>query len=362
MISADADFLNSGVLREEIIMANIIVNDDIFKYYFFFLEERMNIFWNRYNNKQPLTQDNILKFNKFTNVYRATDRVSQYLIKDVIYNENLNDIDDLDILLRIIVFKIFNRIDTWEYIEKKLGYITLKTFDVDTLSKILADRIKDTPIFSPAYMMTGSHQKYNLFSSKHEKWLRMVEKELLYEGKLKFIAEKASSLQEIYNTLRGCSFIGEFLAYQYTIDMNYSPVIDYDENSFVMAGIGAIRGIKKCFIRYTNTEDAIRYTQENLIKYQEKYGYHQFKNLFGREPTLIDLQNCFCETDKYLRVKVPDLKVGNVRIKQKFKSPKPDINYFFPPKWKINEFIKANNFTEEKKCSQLKQMELTLFW
>ena len=39
-------------------------------------------------------------------------------------------------------------------------------------------------------------------------------------------------------------FIGDFLAYQYTIDFNYSPYLNFSENSFVKAGIGAIRGIK----------------------------------------------------------------------------------------------------------------------
>lgn len=29
--------------------------------------------------------------------------------------------------------------------------------------------------------------------------------------------------------------------------MNYSPYINFSENDFVKAGIGAIRGIKKCF-------------------------------------------------------------------------------------------------------------------
>ena len=48
-----------------------------------------------------------------TNVYRATDRVSQYLIRNVIY-KNIKRYKPEDILLRILVFKIFNKIETWE--------------------------------------------------------------------------------------------------------------------------------------------------------------------------------------------------------------------------------------------------------
>jgi hypothetical protein len=167
----------------------------------------------------------------------------------------------------------------------------------------------------------------------------MVEKELLLGKGFERIVE-AKSLEEVYNVLLQCSFIGEFLAFQYAIDFNYSSVINFSENSFVKAGIGAIRGIKKCFsdIGQYTMEDCIKYTQDNFENYQQRYGFTDFKSLFGRQPQLIDLQNCFCETDKYLRVKMPELLVGNVRIKQKFDRPKQNIQFLFPEKWGINQY------------------------
>lgn len=319
------------------------------------MQERMTIFWKRYEGlKEGLTKDPILRENKFTNVYRACDRVSQYLIKEVIYN-NDDSQEELDILLRIIVFKIFNKIETWQFIKENYGSVSTKNFNVSALSKLLAKRIEKDAIFNGAYMMTGSHQKYVDYSSKHEKWLRMVDKEMIKEGRLNRIIN-SKSLEEVFNILNECSFIGDFLAYQYAIDINYSQVIDFSENSFVKAGIGAIRGIKKCFselVTYTY-EDCIRYTQDNLERNREKYGYESFSSLFGREPQLIDLQNCFCETDKYLRVKVPELQVDNTRIKQKFKGSKDmEICFFFPPKWNINQNL--------KECSAKNLKALTLF-
>lgn len=333
----------------------IKVRHEAFRYYFQFMQRRMDIFWKRYEGEiYPWTNDKILLQNKFTNVYRSSDRVSQYLIKEVIY-KNTEKFSEEDILLRILIFKVFNRIDTWEYLQKNIGELTLKKFDVDRISKLLETRISQRPIFSSAYLMTGSHQSYLQYSSKHERWLRMIEKKFIKEKLFNRIL-KAVSLEEIFNILSECPFIGDFLAYQYAIDFNYSDVINFDENSFVKAGIGAIRGIKKCFIdtgSYSN-DDLIRYTYDNLDKFREQYGFIDFKNLFGREPTLIDLQNCFCETDKYLRVQMPELKVDNVRIKQKYKKQSPEIDYFFPPKWKINDKI-------ENKCLQSNTMELTLF-
>jgi len=330
------------------------VNDETYKYYFYFIQERMSIFWKRYNGKNlPFSDDPIFQKYKFTNVYRAQDRVSQYLIKNVIQASN-SELNEIDVLLRILVFKVFNRIETWEYLENTIGEINLKSFDVERISKVLTERIKNQPIFSPAYMMTGSHSKYNTYTSKHEKWLQMIKAELIKEKKFdKIITSK--SLKNVYEILLSCSFIGEFLAYQYAIDFNYSDVINFDENSFVKAGIGAIRGIKKCFGNSSkySFEDCIQYTQNNFKEYQTKYGYSDFIPLFGRELKLIDLQNCFCETDKYLRAKMPELIVGNKRIKQKFSQSKENLSFYFPTKWDINKKL--------NQCTFKNSQELTLF-
>lgn len=317
----------------------IKANEEIFRYYFYFIQERMAIFWNKYDHKLPWTTDPILIEHKFTNVYRALDRVSQYLIREIIYKEK--SFKEEDILLRILVFKIFNKPETWEHIEKKVGPITTDNFNLQRINSVLLELKNSQPIFNNAYMMTGTHSLYNYLKYKHEKWLGMVEKEIIGKSILKKII-CAKSLREVYSLLRNCSFIGDFLAYQYTIDMNYSSVIDFNENSFVKAGIGAIRGIKKCFEsldKKYSYEDAIKFTQDNFSKYQQKFEYTKFKPLFGRSPTLIDLQNCFCETDKYLRAKLPDLRVDNKRIKQKYKESKKTLKLFFPPKWNINQKI-----------------------
>lgn len=316
------------------------IREEAFRYYFYFMQERMNIFWQRNSHSCNLfcnlTDDPILSEYKFTNVYRVCDRVSQYLVRNVIYNTK-NNYSAQDTILRIILFKIFNRIDTWEYLEQKLGAITVSNFDIMVISNLLAERIKSQPIFSAAYLMTGTHANYSDgYTYKHEKWLNMLQSEIMNIKTIEKILN-CQSMKELYEILIGCSFIGPFLAYQYAIDLNYSDLFDFDENSFVMAGIGAIRGIKKCFsdLEHYSYEDAIKYTADHIDKYREKYGY-TFKNLYGRAPKLIDLQNCFCETDKYLRVKLPELSIGNKRIKQKFKMNPIDIEFYFPRKWELN--------------------------
>mgnify|MGYP006874329893 FL=1 len=313
----------------------------------------MSMFWRKCEEKRVLTNDSILRKYKFTNVYRACDRVSQYLLRDVIYNK-VENYSPEDMLLRVLVFKIFNKIETWEYLEQVYGEITIRHFDVKQISFWLSERQAYAPIFNNAYMMTGTHKRYDYLSTKHEKWLMMVKEEFLGEGIVTRIL-KAKSLEEVYLLLRSCSFLGGFLAYQYAIDFNYTPYVNFDENSFVVAGIGAIRGIQKCFISHGNSyEAAILYTQKHFNELQVKYGFTHFKPLRGHDPTLLDLQNCFCETDKYLRAKIPELLVGNKRIKQKYKPTNKAINYLFPPKWRL--------CNEEKLCLQPSLQELMISW
>jgi hypothetical protein len=207
---------------------------------------------------------------------------------------------------------------------------------VEKLSKALTRRQQNYPIFSNAYMMTGSYSGYHDISTKHQVWLQMIEDEFIKGQGLKKVL-KATSMGEVYNQLRDYPLIGDFLAYQYTIDFNYSPYLNFDEDSFVKAGVGAVRGIRKCFKSHGDSfEEAIFYTHDHFEELQERYGYTQFRPLPGRELKLIDLQNCFCETDKYLRAKMPELKVGNVRIKQHYKPTDGKIDYCFPINWNVS--------------------------
>src|ERR1700674_3170919 len=64
----------------------------------------------------PWTSDAILKAFRFTNTYRAADRVSQYLICEVQARPDRPQ-TAREMFFRTILFKFFNRIDTWEALE-----------------------------------------------------------------------------------------------------------------------------------------------------------------------------------------------------------------------------------------------------
>ena len=86
---------------------------EVYDLYWYFACERQNIFVKKLNGKPaPWTNDKILQEYKFCNSYRVNDRVSQYLLKNVIYN--CKSYTDEDMLFRILIFKLFNKESTWE--------------------------------------------------------------------------------------------------------------------------------------------------------------------------------------------------------------------------------------------------------
>jgi hypothetical protein len=319
--------------------------------YWKFAAERQNIFFNRlYNRGYPWTNDQILNKYKFTNAYRASDRVSQYLMKNVIYkgDQSINEV-----FFRIILFKLFNKIETWELFENQLGTVTYSNFSVARYGRVLLNVLKfGKTIYSGAYIMP-SGKSYFGNDLKFKNHLQLVE--LLMKNDVPHIITGLKKMEYVNNLLRSFPSIGTFLAYQYTIDINYSNLTSFDEMEFIVPGPGAKDGISKCFINrgdFTDS-DIIRYVTENQ---QNEFNRRNidFKDLWGRPLQLIDCQNLFCEVDKYSRIAHPDI-VGNSkrkRIKQQFNFNPNKIEYWYPPKWGLNSKLSSNFILHEELSGQ----------
>ena len=310
----------------------------VFDTYWKFAAERQSIFFNKlFGNDGYLTDDSILQTYKFTNVYRASDRVSQYLIRHVIYEGGQSP---EEIFFRIILFKTFNKIDTWLMLKEKLGEIAYKEYNYDEYDKIFSNALhKGISIYSAAYIMPSGQRTFR-HKYKHQSHLKLLEK--MMDDNLPDRICEAKSMQRVFEQLRQYPMIGDFLAYQYAIDINYSGLTNFSEMSFVMPGPGARDGICKCFSDYGRLSeiDLIKYMADRQEEEFSRLGIN-FQNLWGRPLQLIDCQNLFCEVDKYARIKHPQVKgvSGRMRIKQKYRvNPKP-IDYWYPPKWGLNNFI-----------------------
>ena len=309
----------------------MIPRQEVFDAYWRLAAERQEIFFRRMLGKPaPWTNDPVLLEYKFCNAYRASDRTSQFLIRNVIYNgSKARD----EVIFRVLLFKIFNKIETWQGLVKRLGEVSLSSFDFDKYSRALQGILDSgQPVYTSAYMSCAN--KAFGFSRKHLNHLALVERMCVKDAVHDRIVN-AKGMEEAFLILREYPLIGDFMAYQLATDINYSGAVDWSENSFTIAGPGAKRGIAKCFAGKVDEAEAIKWMQENQGQEFERLGLN-FKTLFGRELQLIDCQNLFCETDKYSRVAFPGLKSNRKRIKARFAPIEKRIPYFYPPKWGIN--------------------------
>jgi 5-hmdU DNA kinase-like protein len=310
----------------------------VFDSYWRFAAERQAIFFRRFAGMPaPWTEDPVLARHRFTNVYRAADRVSQFLIREVIYGDGRSRAPR-ETLFRVMLFKLFNKIETWQLLEQRLGKLAWDSFDFKAYDQVLTRAMAHgTKLYSAAYIIPPV-KWLNGDGVKHRGHLHLVQTALT--GDLPDALPQARSLQQVFSMIKQLPSFGDFLAFQLAIDLNYSTLIDFSEDSFVVAGPGARDGIAKCF------ENACEFAAEDIICFMYDRQDREFErlnlpfqSLWGRPLQLVDCQNLFCEISKYARVAHPDVAgaSGRTRIKQIFKPDETPLRVWFPPKWGLND-------------------------
>jgi hypothetical protein len=314
------------------------IRPEIFELYWRFAYERHRVFEMRVAGIEgPWTDDPILQKYKFCNAYRAADRVSQYLIRHVCYSDEANTWEDR--LFQIVAFRTFSHIGTWKFLCDYLGSNpTIEHLRTGTFEEALsAARLKNGRLYTGAFILCATDMY-----GRDQKHLNHVElfKHMFVLGSLAQEVSQAHHMSEVYRALHAYPLMGDFMSYQIAVDINYSELTDFSENEFTQPGPGALRGIRKIFtdIGKWRPADVVFW----MVDQQETAFENQnidFQGLWGRPLHAIDIQNLFCEVDKYCREAAPHLTSGRTRIKSKF-APTPEaLPLFFPPKWQINPLL-----------------------
>lgn len=310
----------------------------VYDTYWRFAAERQRIFRARARGQgAPWTNDVILRSFKFTNAYRAADRTSQFLIRQVIHEGPQTP---TDIFFRVILFKLFNKVETWQMLESELGPISWDSYSFGEYDQVLNDAfLRGTRIYSAAYIIP-SPRGFG-YKRKHRNHLTLLESLIGSDYPIRI--QDSKTMQDAFDLMRGVSSFGDFLAYQYVTDLNYSSLTDFSECEFVVAGPGALSGLRKCFKDGggLTTADFIRMVRD---RQEEEFGDRGlvFEDLWGRPLQLIDVQNLFCEVGKYARIAHPEFtETGDRRrIKQVFRqSGVGHGRPWFPPNWGLNDRI-----------------------
>ncbi|MEU6323803.1 nucleotide kinase domain-containing protein [Streptomyces sp. NPDC047009] len=162
------DVQPSGVIR---VVGRTLSVSPVFDTYWRFAAARQKVYEARLaGGPRPFTDDPILQRHRFTNCFRAADRVSQDLIGDVIYQ---GDPAWEEVFFRTLLFKIFNKTSTWQLLAGELGEVRWDSYDYRAYDRVLSQAFKaGQRLYSAAYIVPppqlGEHRK-------HQNHLRLLE-------------------------------------------------------------------------------------------------------------------------------------------------------------------------------------------
>lgn len=317
-----------------------------------FVAERQAVFQRRKAGKPaPWTLDPLLNAHKFTNVYRAADRVSQYLIREVI-SEGSQEPDEL--IFRCLLFRIFNLPDTYAWLRNHLGVTpSLRNWSPShyaTLINQMQNAGYNT--WSGAYIMrTPADYCGQGRGAKTAGWLAVLHS-MWQHGLFDYIPLE-DNLRASVKALQTYPTVGPFLAMQYATDIGYTTAVTWSENDYIQPGVGALRGAQRLFSRQVAEAHLPALatgligdlTRKQLTAFNERHldftpiGASATRH--GRSLRLIDIQNCLCEFDKYSRGRFPTEAVGPTRIKQRFEpliaQTHEPIAYVWPERWNLED-------------------------
>jgi hypothetical protein len=285
-----------------------------------FQHDRLDLFWRVICERQsiwsrrfihrlppPWTDDDTLREERFTNVYRELDPGTQYVIKEILETKASKP----DKIFNTMLYRLIGRSET----HSAIGFQYLTTFDPDNLEhslKRLRD-IKGIHIFTAAYMVSG----YTLMGSRDKvenvaRLFALLHKE--FDAFYKRIHSCSSSAQ-VYDVIRTACGFGNFLAYQVLVDLLYplevyewTPLLPYSHDDWASAGPGAQRGISMLLKEGLKADhlDVMRWLRFNQKAEFDRLGLefpclvdHEGRNV---EISLANIQNCLCEFHKYVKI------------------------------------------------------------
>lgn len=274
-----------------------INSEELFLYW---IRERLSIKKKKDNgDPKPWTEDPILQKYKFCNVRRMDDRVSDWLVKNW-YTPR--DIPSATFLTAATLARQLNNIDSLSEVGFPMRW------DPCRYKGILEDRQnRGLTNFSAAYMITGT-----LGGSKVEQIVDKVVTPIhKYRKEIWQQAGKGQSIEQLWRVLLNFAGFSSFIAGQVTADLRHAIDAPWeDKDVWAPIGPGSVRGLNRLLNRELHQivrQPEFDSTLPNIISMVKS-------NVEGTEHLeAIDVQNCLCEYDKYMRTLS-----GEGRPKQKY--------------------------------------------
>lgn len=267
----------------------------------------------------PFTRDWILHEFRFCNVFRELDRVTQWIDRNI--RVPYADHPDLWLMLAIARYVnwpptlawLMNRGETmnpWHSWPNNHGEgIGRFAFHPTQLAAALDQRSKESSkVYTGAYMIRAeSNPDAEWFRWSKNQYIGRIVIGRLWEDREEWtdlLSKSGVSMEEVWEKFQAHRYIGwgPFMAYQVVVDMRHTPLLSRapDISSWAAVGPGSRRGLNRLTgrpLEYNVPQDVALEEMVRIYNDQDKYRAPWVPHI-----ELSDIQNCLCETDKYLRV------------------------------------------------------------
>jgi len=247
--------------------------------------------------ESPYTKDPVLGRYRFTNIRRRDDRVSRWVIENIIRPHE----HDPHLWFMLLITRLINWPPALQHlIDDGMLFKKPKEFDPQTFSDSLeAYKAKRGKVYTGAYMVYPTKMDpgsvKSLAIAKHI----IAPAAKLAEPLQSIIAEDKPLLSDFVETLSTGFGISTFIAGQVAADLTYCAQMSdaFDLYTYAPIGPGSSRGLNYLLNRSPNAG----WTQEDFNTQLVIIWLAVVRELEIKDLTLHDVQNCMCEFSKYCR-------------------------------------------------------------
>lgn len=241
---------------------------------------------------KPWTKDRLLRDYRWCNVKRMDDRVSQELLNEW-YDHGVG-MDGATQVIAATLARLVNRTDTLREVSKHRPFRTSRVLSY--LRQTLAARdARGETVFTGAYLIPGVAGR-----RKTDSVCDLVERVAVDARTL----AQQTSMKACWRALTAYPGLGSFLAGQIAADLAQLPLgVRWDDrHRWAPLGPGSARGLNR--LRGYDKDRPLKQAEfdQELPALIEVLRPRIKAIWYSRSLVAMDVQNCLCEFDKYLRL------------------------------------------------------------
>ena len=301
---------------------------EFFDAYIAYVVERQKMFWRwQHGDAPPYTDNELLAAYDYANVYRANNGWAQFTMSQIIHNKYESQ-EPIDVVFRVLLWNVFKRHEVWTRWLRRVAHTPDKFTAQQVIDAVEQDYAEGFGVFNTRFRMPMPPKVEGEPEPRqyHTAWAYTLEALAKDTTTLERITA-ATTLEGIYAAILLVPGFGQFLAYQAAIDINY--YFGFPENFVAISpGLGSGRALDLMIKDYVGMTkiDVIHALVDNWELLVEDKEFH---NLWGRPPTMVDIEDTLCEFDHLTAL------ASGARRGHKINEERTDLTLGYPPAWEL---------------------------